>query len=168
LSSFVRVGDQYVNVAHVVCARVDRSGWETTEGYVRSWTVRVELDTGRVLCHGRFDDSDRDGAVGSLTGLIAMFDHANTEHTVVPPVGGGVRETFGACEICGEDRPDWENNGPADDDEEDELSFGELSLAHAALWPRILAAVGDDDVTTARHLTERRADLATRMQALIE
>jgi hypothetical protein len=79
-----------------------------------------------------------------------------------------VCEAFGACEIFGAERPDWKNNGPADDDEEDELSFTELSLEHAALWPRILAAVGDDDVATARRLTERRADLATRMQALIE
>jgi hypothetical protein len=43
-----------------------------------------------------------------------------------------------------------------------------LSVQHASLWPRILAAVGDDDVATARQLTEQRADLATRMQALIE
>jgi hypothetical protein len=167
MCGFVRVGERYVNVAHVVFASCDQTGCDTTSGYERAIVIRVELDTGHVLCHARFDDGDDRSAAACLEQLVTSFGEALDQ--TVRPIDGN-ETTHGDVgepqELCG--YLDWENNAPANDDEEDELSLHELGRQYSLLWPQIAAAVAQEDFATARCLTERRIDLASRMQALTE
>ena len=55
--AFVQLGDRYINRAHVVHAYLSRTGHDSCSGYVRTWTVGVELVNGRKIEIRRFDDA---------------------------------------------------------------------------------------------------------------